>query len=203
VLRTNKRASAIIPHGDSGVRADIEAVFRSLPLRAGIDERLGHTVALLGRIATANPPPDTAFRRVGRRQCEAELRALANAAEMLVKAIDSLHEPTILALAAPSIVWLARGGLRRLAQQAANAARQADVNRVPLNCPRQPQNRRSPLVASYLAKEYETFTGKRPTVRTRNGAAYGPFLELVRDVFRAMSIDDSAEAAARKAVRRR
>jgi hypothetical protein len=122
---------------------------------------------------------------------------------MLVKAIDGLHEPTILALAAPSIVWLARGGLRRLAQQAANAARQADVSNVPLKCPRQPENCRAPVVANYLANEYETFTGKRPTVRTRNGAAYGPFLELVRKVFRAMSIDNSAEAAARKAVRRR
>jgi hypothetical protein len=122
---------------------------------------------------------------------------------MLVDAIDSLHEPTILSLATSSIAWLGRRELRRLAQQTANAARQADVSGVPLKCLRQTQNRPSPLVAGYLAKEYEAFTGKRPTVRARDGVAYGPFLGLVQDVFRAMCIDDSAEVAARKAARRR
>jgi hypothetical protein len=174
-----------------------------LPVNVGGEERLSHAVMLLTQIATPPPAPDTAFRRVGRARCEAELKALGKSAETLVRAISNLHRPTILALAAPPASWMARGELKRLAQQAAAAAFRANVSDVERASKVQPRNRASPMVADILADEYERITGKRPTVRTRDGIAYGPFFELVRDIFIAMGFRDSPEVASRNALRYR
>jgi len=187
----------------SRVSAKIEAAFRRLHFNVGGEEGFSHTLALLTQIATTTPAPDTAFRRVGRARCEAELKTLCSAAERLVRAIDNLHEPTILALAAPPISWFARTEVKKMAQQVAYAACHADVSNVAAGVGVQPRNRPSLVVADIVANEYERITGDRPTVRTRDGSAYGPFFDLVRDVFIAMDINDSPEVAARVSARRR
>jgi hypothetical protein len=57
--------------------------------------------------------------------------------------------------------------------------------------------------ARATATAFRALGGKRPTVITRpsNGKAYGPFLELVEEVFGALGIDASAESQARAAIR--
>jgi len=183
------------------VGSNIEAALRRLPFNVGGEQRLSHTVMLLTQIATPTPAPDTAFRSVGRARSEAELKALGKSAETLVRAISNLHMPTILALAAPPASWTARAELKRLALQAAAAALRANVSDLEPASKVQPRNRASPMVAGILADEYERITGERPTVRTRDGVAYGPFFGLVRDIFVAMGFKDSPEVASRKAAR--
>ena len=57
-------------------------------------------------------------------------------------------------------------------------------------------------VAGFVAEEYRRLTGRKPTVpvRERDARAYGPFLELVRDVFAALGIKASPVVWARHAV---
>jgi hypothetical protein len=56
-------------------------------------------------------------------------------------------------------------------------------------------------IARAVARHYEQLTGKRPTVGTKDGVAYGPFLNIMREVFAILGVDASAEVQARAIAR--
>ena len=65
-----------------------------------------------------------------------------------------------------------------------------------------PRKGRAERIASAAASVFERLTGKPSTLRHSEGVAYGPFLDFLKDVFKACGITASAEAQA-KAVRRK
>ncbi|OSQ46762.1 hypothetical protein [Marivita geojedonensis] len=67
----------------------------------------------------------------------------------------------------------------------------------------QPKLRYAPAVTKILAKAYEEITGKRPTVSVNpiDSKAYGPFFDLVSDIFLILGVDASAESQAKAAVK--
>lgn len=56
-------------------------------------------------------------------------------------------------------------------------------------------------VAVSLARAYEKLSGTKATIPTNDGRAYGPFLELLTEVFAITGIDASPEAAGRAAIK--
>ena len=54
-------------------------------------------------------------------------------------------------------------------------------------------------VARMCGRAFNSLTGSPGTIRSKDGVAYGPFLELVRVAFQELSIDASAEHYARAA----
>jgi hypothetical protein len=65
-----------------------------------------------------------------------------------------------------------------------------------------PRNVTAEAIALRCARTYSALTGLRATVstRTKDGTAYGPFLELVTGVFQAAGVDARPEGYARRAV---
>lgn len=55
--------------------------------------------------------------------------------------------------------------------------------------------------AAECAKAYHALSDAKPTVRTKDGTAYGPFLEFVTDIFLALDIEASPETWARIAAK--
>jgi hypothetical protein len=53
-------------------------------------------------------------------------------------------------------------------------------------------------IVLYLYQEYERITDKPPTLIVRDGKAGGPFLDLVTEVFDALGIETSVEAAIKR-----
>jgi hypothetical protein len=133
-----------------------------------------------------------------------ELAALKRRAEALVEAIDDLHKPAIDALNYRTAVL--RQGLRILVI----AAEFADIpdQGVNLGAGRKAQPAR---IADYVAAQYFALTGKEPIVSVKHektaGIAnhhksYGPFLDLIKEVFDILSVDASPVSQATAAYQR-
>ncbi|WP_086383368.1 hypothetical protein [Caballeronia sordidicola] len=173
--------------------------------------------------------PETAvpnFSVRGRAAVRKELDDVASTAEKLVSHLDELCEPAFTALAdegllqmqhrRPSIVLGSDGSrssnvenfdLQGVLRRVAAMARNARLDDVPESQGRgRPSDGLSLGVSSILAADYSTLTGVAPTVGTKNNGIqdvpYGPFFDLVSDVFAALEIVASPEAAARAAVKR-
>lgn len=174
--------------------------------------------------APENPVPN--FSVKGRAAVRKELDDVASIAEKLVSHLDELCEPAFTALADGGLLQIQhrrasivlgsdgtrsssvenfdlQGVLRRVAEMARNAR----LDDVPESQGRgRPSDGLVFAVSSILAADYSTLTGNAPTVATRNNGVqdvpYGPFFDLVSDVFAAIGIDASPEAAARAAVKR-
>jgi hypothetical protein len=187
----------------------IEKAFRCLKILPAMDGRLATFIQPLADLSPASAIPSK-FRKTSKATCIKELTELQACAAKLIKCLDALHEPAIVALADHGFCN-ERRVVSQLARQLVNAADSAaksgeDVppdKREGRGRPRKPQ----PLVvARMLAHNYRTLTGKRPTIRThagndKEGQAYGPYLELVKAVFEAIGIDANAESMAKTAIR--
>jgi hypothetical protein len=57
-----------------------------------------------------------------------------------------------------------------------------------------PRKTEALVIGIYLYKQFELLTGEKPTRTVRNGKASGQFQTLLEKVFKALSIDASAEA---------
>jgi hypothetical protein len=81
----------------------------------------------------------------------------------------------------------------------------ARVGSLPRNAGRGAKPRRqAKKIASSVATHYFRITGKFPTVITPSdgGKAYGPFLDLLSEVFRLLNVKASAESQAKEAIQR-
>jgi len=56
----------------------------------------------------------------------------------------------------------------------------------------------SRAIGRYCYRLFDEFTGRPPTIHTRDGKASGPFLDFITDVFLVMGVDASPEAVGRK-----
>ena len=178
------------------IRRALEEECRRLPLQAGAEDRIPAIVNTLTTIAVSSrgkpgsPPP--AFLSVGREACERELRQLAKAARGLIIALEGLHEPTILALAAAGFLGEVRVVLPKTLRSIVRQAEQADVSTVP---PRAGLGRRPDLradgVGKIVGQVYLTLTGKRPTITTDPDTSVrsGEWLRFLKAVFRVLGLD--------------
>jgi hypothetical protein len=145
---------------------------------------------------------------------------LARAAKRLRTTVHELHQPGILALADKGFLGGHRIAIRqtanriaearscqsgediRLLEFAAECAKRSAVGPVANSSNRgRPANERIRILLRVLHRQYQELTGKRPTITVRpdypGSPASGRFVELVRQVFSALAISASAEAAVR------
>jgi hypothetical protein len=181
------------------LKAALMGAFQRLSLREGVHGRLHHSVARLAAIApdvAKQIPPS--FLRVGRGQSEQEIQQLIGALDKAVQAIDALHESAVIALA--NIGCLC-AEFRALLLRERDKARRVELGGVPTRQQRQPRQLLPKGLALYLAHEFAFLTDSRPTIRVsvEDGTAYGPFPELVQDVFAILKIAASSEHWAREA----
>jgi hypothetical protein len=191
-------------------RDRIEAAFQRLVIKDGMEQRVRHTVDLLTQIAATGPQSfPNCFRDKGRAGTRKELENIANRADALERAISNLHQPAIGALAESGFV--ARQPILDFLQSLAQAARgpkalaylEKEVAVKPKTT--KPPDTLANGVGAFLANEYFVLTGKKPTRRTKtygedSGGAYGPFFDLVRDVFLAIGIKADPVRVHREAI---
>ena len=235
-------------------RAEIEAKILSLPIREEnlpLVPLLADNLALIGmniaeRKGDGTAPPH--FRPATPRMVLKELVELRRLVESLettlqvggdekavrarlAKHIQSLHEPTIVALSDSSFALSNKESVRidtlyfrstlardlvngehvsldyiRLLAGLATAAQRASIEVQSVG--RLPDNR-ARAVANILAHQYKTLTGLDPTFSTvvdaaDEGKVYGQFLSFVTDIFKLLNIErDALSFASRAAFRLR
>ena len=138
------------------------------------------------------------------------------ARQQLAACLEEMHGTTIAALAmAPGLldIGVVRRELpRALRDDCVDRGRLANVlgrlgqvatEAAPMNTQDEGRwpDRRAQIVANFLARYCRDATGRPPTIITRSadGSHYGPFLNLVSDVFAAMGIDHKSFSYARAA----
>ncbi len=186
----------------------IKAAFQRLPLLHGRDPLLLGAIATLSEVdrhgSGALPQKfSIANRRCTKKELESLIYLTGNCAEQL----ETLHQPAILALANNGFIRgenISPEKLRTIAKKAA----ESDLSWVPEKLPGgRPQNRRSHAVATLLAYYYEMLTGKKPTRSVDpykvSDAAYGPFTDFVREIFKILGLPVNVEDIARTAIKKR
>ena len=200
----------------SGTRVHIEVAYRRAltkandgwELRPNSKTRLMTALDRLTLIAAQikNPPKPAPrveqFRQVGRESARRELDKLAEAAERVIRCVDALHQPAILALADRGIM---RGHVIRGARSLAAEARAADISRVPTVAGRgRPKNNLSIVVAATVVRDFERLTGARADLPADAPAEdVRGLTSLVADVFKGMGIKANAKAAIKAALAER
>jgi hypothetical protein len=187
-------------------KLEIEAAFRKLSLSPEMVWKLPSIVQMLSFIPRGEKgtPPDN-FREVGKKAARKQLDTVADLSERLAAAINDLSQTSIVALADTGLLQLIHHRqLANLLESVAGFARAAELSDVAENQGRgRPPNNLASGVANILATNYAALTGKQPAVSTKNNGRqdipYGQYFNLVTDVFSALKIDASPEAAARKA----
>lgn len=211
----------------SDVRELIQAAYRKLSVLPEKESLILGKVSFLAQIekgATGEPP--IRYRLAGRAKVRSQLDDVAKAAEKLAEALEGLYAPSIAALAdngflqldvaasKKSKVWVDGQQSHRvktyrlpeLLQELATIARTADISAVPeeQGKGRLPNNLAKSL-GSVLAFDYHSLTGHRPIVSTRNNGVqdvpYGPFFDLVSEVFTILDVQAKPEHIAREAVK--
>lgn len=191
-----------------GTSTEIEAAFRKLKILPPNEWRLNSIVQTLAFIPLgASGKSPRKFRAIGKKAARKELDDVAKTASKLKGLLDDLSQTSILALADAGLLQVVHHiDISNRLGSLEVFAKKADVSGVPEKQGKgQPQNNLVSGVANMIAHNYFTLTGRKPTVSTKNNGvqdiAYGPFFVLVGDIFRAMKIDASPEAAAREAVK--
>lgn len=206
----------------NGVCVELEAAFRKLDIKPGVDSQLPvmvHTLSLIPKGGSGVAPPQ--FRLKGRGAVRKDLQEIAALAENLAGALDALSEPAIVALADGGLlqiqhrevaVILGPNGeraadaktydLQAVLRKVSTIATSANLSDVPEVQGRgRRRNNLATGVANILASYYFTLTGRTPAVATDplSGKRIGPFFDLVSDVFFALQIKASAAVYAREA----
>ena len=133
-----------------------------------------------------------------------ELVVLKRQAEALLKALNALHKPAIDALNFRREALIGGGGLKARLQILIVAAAAAEVPALPANAGRGRRiNTQARKMALEVAKHYFGLTGEMPTVRTPigGGKPYGPFIQLLTEIFAALDIRAGVENHARWAIK--
>ncbi len=123
--------------------------------------------------------------------------------ELLINQLEALHQPVILALANKGIMVSELVPALRKIHAPARAAKLGRLRRRKVRG--RPQKLVANAIARILASNYKTLTGKAAKVATDwdTGVAYGAYLRLVRDVFKALKVNANPEHTARNATRRK
>jgi hypothetical protein len=133
-----------------------------------------------------------------------ELAAVRRYAEKLLQALNALHKPTIDALNFRREALFGAGGLSTTLRILIATASSADIPELPATAGRGRRvNTQARRIALEVATHFYGLTGKMPTIRTRadTGVAYGPFLQLLKEIFAALEMRAGAENHARWAVK--
>ena len=170
-------------------------------------ESEGHVPLMVHRLSLIplgeKGTPPIRFRAKGQKAVRKELDDIAGLASKLASALDGLCEPSIVALADNGFLQLFKHldlstGLRKLS----DIARSADLAAVAAKGDRKPKNNLAAGIANILAHDYETLTGKIPTLVTPTDTRerkHSPFITLVGDIFAALGIDAKPEGYAKEA----
>lgn len=200
------------------LRSQVLAAFQRLPAKVDLKHELETAVSVVVVLARSDAveqrkeAPLPAFHAIGRERVCEELKRLATYADRIDKPrrkgqddpvvkmashMRTLHGPTIDALAARGVLRHDLSNPVRIAV----AARYVDLSRLPAVLGGRPANLRAQGIAKVLAWHYAAVTGKPPkVVHIPDTADYGPFVELVCNVFKIAGIRANPLAAARVAV---
>lgn len=177
-----------------------------LALRDGVEPDLASRWAnAIGLIAYLERKGPTAT-RVSLKTCIVELEALAKSSWIFVDALNKLHAPAEMAVAA------ALGDRRRFADFQYDQIRKAKAIYTARDTLRRaeawpsppslnPTDRAAGKITSAVADAFLEVTGRRPTISTRDGRATGPFIQFLGLVFFEVGHKASAETFARKWIR--
>lgn len=181
----------------------IERAFRHLNIRpeaAAQVPGLADVLARLeGRVSGIVP---SRFRSISGKRAKTELATISRLAARLDNQISRLHEPSVVALADEGILtFQASNHARLIAERAASAGAKIALN--PPHDRGRPRKLAAEAIATIVSAGYSSLTGKTPTISTNwsTGRAGGPFLHLLAEVFAALKVRASPEAAARKLIR--
>ncbi len=180
----------------SPMEVALEEAFRRLPIRRGDPSRGIPYEVLIPDISrelilmrSGSQPPKGASASVAQKK----LASLSRATGRTIKELDQLPSNAVDALnLRPAALRDLTTRLRILQATAASAKPQESSS---LGQPPKVQARK---IAQTVALHYERLTGLSPTVSTKGGKAYGPFVTFLSTVFDILEIDASAESQARK-----
>jgi hypothetical protein len=163
----------------------IPGIARELALMRGAERPTEAGVAALKRHAEAASSAAT----------KKEIAALKKHAEGLIEAIDALHKPAIDALAYRLTGPAGLTTRLRILIAQASCAEVPDDLRAKKGAGVKVQARR---IANTTAEHYYRLTGNNPTVIVNpdTNKAYGPFLDLLKEIFDVLGITASAESQA-------
>ena len=191
------------------VRLQLAQAFNRLTIKPDQRHLIPNLVdALLPMAGKTNISLPARYKRVGGVTIRKELQKLVRLIAALHAHLDSLHEPSIVALADCHLLLPTFMVELKRAAKAANVstlASDAILREAPKNNGKgRPQNRVANRIASILAEKYKSLTLKTPTITVdvNDNSARGPYLQLVTDVFKALGVKASAEAAAHFAISR-
>ena len=126
-------------------------------------------------------------------------RELSNIAKTLNEALGSLSETSLAALNFRREALLSLMTTLGILSHSASKANIPQISgNSGLGQPKKVQPRQIALV---VARHYNGLTGKAPTVPSKDGKAYGPFMGLLKKVYEIIGVDASAEAQAKNAVK--
>ena len=184
------------------LRQKLEQAFSKISVQPAQQWRIpsmAHVLSGFAGKSNIKVPPK--FKDVGRTRAQRELNRFTQSIESLIKQLEAMHQPVIDSLADKGILI---AELLPVFRRIGATARETQLRRPggPSYCGR-PRKLAADAIAHILAHNYKTLTGKTPTVATNSdtNAAYGEYLGLVEDVFKALGVDANPEGAARNAVR--
>jgi hypothetical protein len=181
-------------------RSAIEASFRKLPILPSEEWRMPSVVSALVGIAEANSrPTPTQPPKAGRAAVRKQLDGISRQCNDLANALVSLSEGSIDALADAGLLQIAPS-LEATLRAVSAIAQNADTDGAPKNAKGRQRNHLASGVAAVLATDYQRLTGKKPTRASYESDEYGPFYELVADIFLALCIKASAAKYAKEAI---
>ena len=169
---------------------------RGIPYRVGIPT-IARQLAMMMPTGLSQPHLEPATHETTIR----ELGLVAKKAKAMLSAVEALHQPAIDALGYHPPWPRGIGGLEtqlRILLAMAENAPLTDQNRSAgrgAKVKAQPQ-----AIARVAACHFFGLTGRMPTLRVREGKAYGPFLEFITSIFECLGIDAKPESQASSAI---
>jgi hypothetical protein len=130
-----------------------------------------------------------------------ELEAVKIAADNLLERISEMHAPAIAAIGKNFKPGWFDGVLLNLNTLRIGAEfAPGDILDLSPNAGKgRPRKDNVARLAKKVAFHYVHVTGKKPTVRVKDGIAYGPYLQLIADIFAILEVNEAPEFYARKA----
>jgi hypothetical protein len=160
--------------------ARLKAAFRKLPITAAYPDKIPYESVLPGICRelvrlSATPP---------RGKPAKELAELKKHAEKLLNAIVELHKPALDAAVVPDGLTMRLGVLIAQIDEAKLGGR--------------PRKDQAWEITKMTAETFYRLTGGAAHPNTKDGKAYGPFLDLLTEVFNILGVDASPESQARR-----
>jgi hypothetical protein len=186
----------------------VRAVLANLPVvedrRPTIDQ-YANIIALSALLAEINDQPMA--HAAGTKKALKELYQAGKAGFILARTLNGMHNEAHIAISS------ALGDekrfidfqyeLFRVTKAVYTAHRELTQRSIELGTTGAPQKASAKKVTEDAAEIYEFLTGKEPTRRGKDGKAYGPFHDFLKDIFSALDIDASAESQAKLLMEKR